>query len=354
MERCDKGLHEEFVERVVRLRRLSPNQEALENYLLIKEEVDGRREATGTFPLFGQRLAKLRSLIERNGAFYELLGSYEDLLKLGLENNRLSEGHAPRWALNRLSVSVRIFESAYEAVRGELPMPLPSEAEQGVHFVSLDGIPSRAGAFPFTNSWGENWGEKGRGLLSRVYLESYIVEACLYRTSGIGPTRSTLPLLRRRNAANPKAYAEAWMLGAAPIKRDLRHGGEKHTARIRETLSASDEPVEMIELHDPSGRPIAWAHLHHIVGSNSRISVCKEFFVWPHVRKRGYGRLLEKLAADRAEEWGSERIKIVFHEADDHPKGATAAKALATGAGYEWEWVSQQRPNVSAVASRDL
>lgn len=354
MERWDKGRYEEFVERVVRLRRLSPNQEMTEYYFLIKEEVDGRREATGTFPLFGQRLAKLRSLIERNGAFYEPLGSHEDLLKLGLENNRLSEGRAPTWALNHLSVSVRIFESAYEAARGKLPMPKSGETEQGVHFVPLYGTPSRAGAFPFTNSWGENWGNKGRGLLSRVYLESYLVEACLYRISGIGPTRSTLPLLRRRTAANPKAYAEAWMLGSAPIKRDLRHGGEKPTARIRETLSASDEPVEMIELHGLSGRPIAWAHLHHIVGSNSRVSVCKEFFVWPHVRKRGYGRLLEKLAADQAKKWDSERIEIVFYEADDHPRGATAAKALAIGTGYEWKWVSQQRPNVSAVASKDL
>ncbi len=233
-------------------------------------------------------------------------------------------------------------------------MPKPGEAEQGVHHVSLDEIHSRRGAFLFTNTWGEDCGGKGRRLLSRAYLERYMVEAWFDRISTTGPTRSTLPLLRRRNDANPRAYAEAWMLGVAPIKRALRHGGEEHTARIRETLSASDEPVEMIELHGPSGRPIAWAHLHHTVGFNSSISVCKEFFVWPHVRKRGYGRLLEKLAADRAKKWGSERLEIIFHESDDHPGGATAAKALAIGAGYEWKWVSQQRPNISAVASRDL
>ena len=360
MERRGEDRHEEFVGRIARLGDLPPDRQARQSYRLSKE-ADGRSEGTGTFPLFGNRLQKLRLLLDGDGIFYEPIGSYDNLLELSGVNYRLLRGRAPDWALTNLMVSVRLFESAYGAALGALPLPKPGEAEQGVHQVALCGHDDRSGGLLFANWWGGEWGNDGGGVLSREYLERYMVEAWLGRLTGVGPTRFTLPLLRRY-AANPQAYANTWVsasrslggLRLGPLKRRLRHDGAEHVVRIRETLSASDDPVEMIELHGPSDVPLGWAHLHHPAGPGSRSSVCQEFFVWPGARRRGYGRLLEELVAERAEKRGSERLEIPFHEADDYPGGARAAKAFAKGAGYGWSWTFRQKPNVSAVAERSL
>ncbi len=359
MERDARSYHEEFVGRLSKLRGRSPNRQGAELYWFCKE-IDGRPEGTGTFPLFAARLTKLSNLSNGRSTFYEPLGSYDDLLKLIRVNARLFEGGAPLWALNNLNVSVRLFESAYGVPLGKLPLPEPSDTEQGVHNVSVDGGWIQGGdALRFRNSWGK-WGDEGNGLLSREYLERYMVEAWLSKTAAVGPSRFTRPLLRL-NAADPKAYVGVWMLSSpllralnSSIESSILHHRAEHTIRIQETLSASEAVVEMVELHDPSGMPLGWAHLHHPVDVRSRVSVAKEFFVWPRVRDLGYGRLLEDFAAARAKKWGSEKLRILLHEADDYPGSVAMAKAFTNGAGYKWRWIFQQRPNVSAVADRSL
>jgi hypothetical protein len=211
MEHAAKSTHEQFVQRVRRLDAHPPNRQANEIYRLSKE-IDGRREGAGTFPLFGARVTKLSLLGKGHRGFYEPLGTSDDLLRLSRVNTRLAEGGAPTGALNQLSVAIRVFESAYDAPLGELPLPAPSEREQGVHQVSLNGTLVRAGdmLILFRNSWGE-WGYEGSGVFSREYLERYMVEAWLSRKDAIGPSRFTRPLLDV-NAANPKVYARVWML----------------------------------------------------------------------------------------------------------------------------------------------
>jgi GNAT superfamily N-acetyltransferase len=110
----------------------------------------------------------------------------------------------------------------------------------------------------------------------------------------------------------------------------------------------------MVELLDLSGVPLGWAHLHHLDDAQPRMSLVKELFVWPRVRHLGYGRLLEDFTAVQARNWGSERLCVLFHEADDYPSNVTTAKAFATIAGYKWQWTFQQRPNVPAVAEKSL
>jgi GNAT superfamily N-acetyltransferase len=353
--------HLEFVKRVLRLGDRSLNQQGKEIYELCKE-IDGRRRATGTFPVFGARVTKLSLLSNGHRAFYEPLGSYDNLLEPSRVNARLVEGGAPSWALNHISVSVRVFKSAYDAPFGELPRPALGEREQGVHQVSLNGalVRGRSVLLRFRNSWGE-WGYEGGGVFSQEYLKRYMVEAWLTRTDVVGPTRFTRPLLNL-NTSDPDAYTQVWML-RFPLLRALnswviesivRHRGAEHTIQIYESSSASDDLVEIIELRNPSGVPLGWAHLHHLVNVDPPVSVAKEFFVWPLVRNLGYGRLLEASAVARAKEWGTEKLHILFHEADDFPGSVAAAKAFTTGAGYEWIWVFAQKPNVSAIAEKTL
>jgi hypothetical protein len=234
MERHARSYHETFARGLRRLRALSSDQFGREVYRLCKE-IDGRPEASGTFPLFSLRVIKLSLLDSGEGAFYEPLGSFDDLLKLIVINARLLEGGAPAAALNSLSVSIRIFESAYGAPSGKLPMPEPGEAEQGIHNVDLDGGWARRGeALRFQNSWGE-WGDKGYGLLSREYLERYMIEAWLARRAAFGPSRFTRPLLQL-NAADARAYAAAWMLespmlravNAHVVESSVRHDGTEY------------------------------------------------------------------------------------------------------------------------------
>jgi GNAT superfamily N-acetyltransferase len=304
---------------------------------------------------------KLYQLIATGGGFYEPLSSYEELLYLVRLNDLLARGNAPTHALNGLSVSIRVFESVYGAPRGVLPLPEHGETEQGVHQVSIYGPSTRWGGLRFVNSWGGNWGHGGQGVLSREYINRYMVEAWLIRRSGVGPTRFALPLLER-NTSNPSAFVAAWVptlpglgqVSFAVLEHHVRHEGTEHLVRVHETLSTSGYPVEMIELHDPSGVPLGWAHLHHVVRSQPRVSQCKEFFVWPLVRQRGFGRILERHVAEQAKEWGSERVEVMFHEADDHSGASRAAKAFALSTGYEWSWIFGQRPNVSAIASKGL
>jgi GNAT superfamily N-acetyltransferase len=361
MEHGARSAHEQFVRRVRRLGAHPPNRQAGEIYQLSKE-IDGRREGTGTFPLFGVRVTKLSLLSNGHRAFYEPLGTYDDLLGLSRVNARLVDGGAPPGALNHLSVSIRVFESAYDAPLGELPLPAPGEREQGVHQVSLNGTLARGGdmLLLFRNSWGR-WGYEGSGVFPREYLERYMVEAWLSRRDAIGPSRFTRPLLDV-NAAEPKAYVRVWMLrfpllaalNSWAITSTVRHRAEEHTIQVYESVSASEDPVEIIEVRGPSGVPLGWAHLHHLVDAQQRVSVGKEFFVWPLVRGLGYGRLLEEFVAARAKAWGSKQLRILFHEADDYPGNVTEAKAFATGADYEWKWSIAQRPRISAVADKSL
>jgi hypothetical protein len=153
MNRGSESPHESFVGRVARLGALPPNRRAEELYRLSKE-VSGHREGTGTFPLLAARVDKLYELVVSGGDFYEPLGTYGELLTMVEVNGVLARGRAPVQTWNGLSVSVRLFESVYDAPLGMLPLPESGEAEQGVHNVSLFGAPTRSGGLRFMNSWG--------------------------------------------------------------------------------------------------------------------------------------------------------------------------------------------------------
>lgn len=352
MDRESVTDHEGFVGRVLRLKNSSPNRQPFDLYRLSKE-IDGRPEATGSFPLFASRVVMLGHLARWNPSFYEPLGSYDDLLVAARINGLLIEGGAPGWAANALSVSVRLFESAYGAPCGRLPLPAPGEREQGVHQVGVDGRWTEGGeALRFRNSWGGEWGDRGMGELTRAYAETHMVEAWLARSAAVGPTRAKFP--RLLGATDARRFAEVWMTENRVLRMDPVSGAAGRDVYLYETLSIRGAPVEVVDLRDVRGLPVGWAHLHHVPHEQLKISVLKELFVWPGVRRRGHGRLLEGVARDRAGCWGSKKLRILFHEADDFVGNRAAAKAFARTARYDWRWASLLRPNVSAVCEKTL
>ena len=130
--------------------------------------------------LLGARVMTFLYLHERQ-TFYEPLSSYDQLLRATLINARLVDSYVPPWARNRLTVSFRMFESTNEstnnAPEGIVSLPKIGEAERGTHAVAVDcGFTDAGERLRFVNSWGAGWGDKGTGVLSREYLERYIVD----------------------------------------------------------------------------------------------------------------------------------------------------------------------------------
>lgn len=324
---------------------------ARENYAICKR-IDGYPEVEGTHLLMGARVTMFRYLNERQ-AFFEPLGSYDQLRRLTFLNARLVDGHVPRPARNRLLVSFRMFGSIYDAPRGRVPLPRPGEAEKGVHAVAVDGGYADSGeSLRFVNSWGAGWGDGGRGLLSREYLDRYMVDAWLWRDARVGPSRFTQR--RLAEASDDKEFGKAWTLENPRLRQRFRHTGQSHRLHLYETLSADGHPVEVIEVRNGLGWRLGWAYLHHLRGRPPRVSVLKELFVWPSFRRRGYGRLLESVAEERTRRWGSSSLRVLFHEADAMPRNRAAGRLFAGATGYKLSWRRHRLPNLSAVCEKAL
>lgn len=65
----------------------------------------------------------------------------------------------------------------FKAQNGVIRVPAPEERVVGSHCVRLIGFDSLRGGFVFVNSWGEQWGNRGFGLLPFEYFDKYLVSA---------------------------------------------------------------------------------------------------------------------------------------------------------------------------------
>lgn len=326
-------------------------QLAHETYAISKQ-IDGYPEVEGTWQIFGLRVVVFRHLEERQ-TFYEPLSTYDQLKALTFLNARLVDGHVSRQARNRLLVSFRMFESIYTAPQGRVLLPRPGEAEKGVHAVAVDGGYTDFGeSLVFANSWGTGWGDVGCGLLSREYLDSYMVDAWLCRDARTGPSRFIHRHLR--NASNDKELGKAWLLENPRWRRRIRYAGHGHQLHLYETLSTEGHPVDVIEVRNGVGFRLGWAHLHHLRRSSPRTSVLKELFVWPSFRRKGYGTLLESIATERARRLHSSKVEVLFHEPDAMPRNRAAGRLFAGSTGYTLRWRRSSCPNLAAIGEKAL
>jgi GNAT superfamily N-acetyltransferase len=322
------------------------------NMYRASKAIDGYPEVEGTYPIMGLRVLTFHQLRYRQ-IFYEPLSTYDQLKVLALINERLLGGHAPFWALNKLQVSFRIFESIYKAPQGRVPLPATGEAEKGVHAVAImGGYDNHGEVLRFANSWGTGWGDKGYGWLSREYLERYMVDAWVRKSARVGPSAFVHEKLT--DTDNDRDFVKVWMMQNPRWRQKFRYAGHGHVYCLYETLSALDNPVEVIEVRNGYRLRLGWAHLHHIVEQQPPTSILKELFVWPSFRRQGYGTLLEQLACQKAKAWHSTIIKVLFHDVDALPRNRAAGRLFGIKAGYEWKWKRQRRPNLTAVGEKVL
>jgi GNAT superfamily N-acetyltransferase len=315
------------------------------------KDTDGYK-GEGTFNLAALRVLRRYWVYDRQ-MFYEALTTYDQILEAQEINARLVDGCTPEWACNYVAISFRIFESAYIAPAGRLPLPAAGEQDRGHHAVFVVGWDEAGESLRFVNSWGRTWGDDGHGIVSREYLDRYLNDAWLARRARFGPTRHTW---RRLTAAeNVRDFARVWMIGNPRWRRRFSRFGRGHAQVLYETVSSADScPVEIIEVRTGRGFIIGWAHVHHLCVETPRTSVLKELFVWPTIRRKGYGTMLEQLACDRARLWCSERMQMLLHDPDDLRTLLSPGRNFGTALGYQWKWRTQPRSKVKATGEKAL
>lgn len=307
----------------------------------------------GTFGLAANRVVMHHARHVRQ-LFYEPFSSSETLLETILWNGRLSECGVPSWYYYYPKIEVRLFESVYDAPRGDLQLPQEGEREQGKHALSnFCGWSEKGERLHFVNTWGIAWGDSGLGSISRAYLDQFMTDAWVARQTRVGPSRFTLS--RITQAETNKARATAWLIPNPIRVSRFRYRGFGHRMVYHETVSVwSPGYVSIIELQNGNGLRIAWAFLFHTREEGRPISILKEFYVWPDFRYRGYGSLLESAVADVARTLGSINLQCFFHQIDAWPSIRSIGEQFAKGKGYSLVPGSYELPRLYAIAEKNL
>lgn len=114
----------------------------------------------------------------------------------------------------------------------------------------------------------------------------------------------------------------------------------------------SQETGRLVDVFELRG-PVRIVGRVHVFYEGDR-GIIKELFVPPRMRRRGYGTILETVATDRARDYDLARMEMQVTEADSLPRVRSAAEAFALRQGYEWTDVRLTRPNIRAVATKEL
>jgi GNAT superfamily N-acetyltransferase len=284
--------------------------------------------------------------------FYEQLSSFDTarfLIRIETLMRARREPSHPS-----VSLGFGYFDGAYRVPDGRVRLPADGEPFRGRHYVAAVDSDDQD-EIAFVNTWGQRWGNNGYGAISREYFEAH-VDAVLTRWSAVaGMSPDMLECLERaetQKLPQPDQFPHCWPTPNSNfwtdeiLFRDVRH--QLVTWNVMSI--ATGRVVHIYEVRNPL-RIIGRAHL--FFGADDTATL-RELFVFPKFRRRGYGSLPEEIATDRAVSSSFRRIEMWLHEGDARERVRPAAESFATSRGYAWADVSMTRPNVVAIATKEL
>ena len=321
--------------------------------------IDGYPENEWTFTVFVKRVQTLAGF--HPFLFYEDARSWEDTLEVVRYMHILNAGGVKDGLCPGVSLGMRFYDSGFAAVEGRLPSPTPSDPFRGCHSVMVTGALMKPGSSDmddalliFRNSWGPGWGDRGYGYISREYFEEAVESVIIAWPGELGFSPANCEALEALNNSFRPGYAEAlakvWLMSSRPtleIRAFLDRPHELWHWRLYSLTS--NRSVTVIQIHNGL-RGIGRVH----VFVDQQKACIEELFVWPSLRRRGYGRILESLASSVAAEAGCQLLTGLLREADAQPRQRAISESFGSALGYTWTDAPSTRPNVVAAASQEL
>lgn len=304
----------------------------------------------GSWLLCAARAQVFFGLVRRQ-FFYEPLRSYDEVLVATQWAARLRDLYVPEHTIDHVAISFHMYDSAYTAPKGVLPMPGAADPYRGGHAVAVVGWDDYGESLVIRNSWGSRWGDGGYGVISRTYLDRFLIDAWLSRDARYGSTRQKW----HRFSGDDAAFRSAHLLENPRWRFPVQYAGQRYMLVNYETLSTGHgSPADIIELRNRNGVRVAWAVLLHLRASSAEAAttLLTDFYVWPPFRRRGYGTILDAAAVIRAAAWGSAVLKVPLYEPDSRPATRGPGRRFALARGYAWTWRRELRPSTAGYATK--
>lgn len=201
---------------------------------------------------------------------------------------------------------------------------------------------------------GPSWGDHEYGEMSLDYVQRYHHETFVTRHARWAPSPEKSVRLREAGE-NPKEVRRVWGIENPRFRYVVR--GRRRSVEVTQYYIISPtfgSPVTCFELKTGFGLRVGWAFLRHSSGS-SKFSEITELYVWPIYRRMGFGRALEELAAEEAQNHGSSEIRLLMNESEailGPPR--TAARKFADACDYTLRWRSTVAPRARATGIKAI
>lgn len=262
-----------------------------------------------------------------------------------------------RGTIAGVDVAFEAYESIFDAPEGNIPMPTESERFVGSHNVRLTGWDLNANLFRFDNSWGPEWGDRGRGTMSRQYVEEYGWDAWFGWDLHHGPPSAVIDKIFDVLAAGgeriPTYDIRRLWSTRIPQGRDSAAGPEgRYDVRWFRHASVTGRcEVDVIEARLNSilvGWCMALEARHR--ESDEHALLVFELFVWPPYRQAGVAHCMIESLLRFAQGWRASKVEVLVHAVDLPALDLAHLEAK----GWTWTLGGDNWPPVRGSLSRQL